>query len=230
MYVNVTVQNRTCQKQGVCGKMSKEIQQLFDDKLLIEKIKTKLPQLFQLAELESSRAGKIGMEVGSVREKIVSALLIYKFGELNVETELPITEAEVDVKLFGNPISIKTITGKNPNGIKLVWTVDPQKALEFSKTYIPSCDMILVQIDWGDGGGFYYISKEIQIETLKSMGRERYIKLPKQGTNPRGVEMNGEAMRLLISNKSTLSIPINWKKELINFNPFERWVELWQRD
>jgi len=45
------------------------------------------------------------MEVGSVREKIIVALLIYKFGKENVETEIPITEPEVDVKLFGTPLS-----------------------------------------------------------------------------------------------------------------------------
>ncbi|GFP38267.1 hypothetical protein HKBW3S44_01947, partial [Candidatus Hakubella thermalkaliphila] len=56
------------------------------DEKLVEKIKRRLPYLFQLAELESSRAGKTGMEVGAVRERIVVALLIYKFGEANVET------------------------------------------------------------------------------------------------------------------------------------------------
>jgi hypothetical protein len=166
--------------------MNNEIRRLFDDKVLVERIKVKLPHFFQLAELESSRAGRIGMEVGSVREKIITALLIYKFGEQNVESEIPITESEVDVKLFENPISIKTITGKNPSGIKLIWTVDAQKAIEFSNKYCPNCDMILVQINWDNGGGFYYISQETQIEILKSMGHENYIKLPKQGTNPYG--------------------------------------------
>ena len=89
------------------------ISELFSDKKIVDKIQRRLPKLFHLAELESSRAGKVGMEVGSVREKILVALFIYKFGEQNVETEIPITEAEVDVKVFGNPISIKKITGKN---------------------------------------------------------------------------------------------------------------------
>ena len=59
--------------------------ELFDGKKLVNRIKTRLPYLFQLAELESSRAGKIGMEVGSLRERIIVALLIYKFGEANVD-------------------------------------------------------------------------------------------------------------------------------------------------
>jgi hypothetical protein len=210
--------------------MDFNIVHLFEDRELVNKIKVKLPRLFQLAELESSRSGKVGMEVGSVREKIITALLIYKFSEQNVESDIPITESEIDVKLFGNPISIKTISGKTPSGIKLIWTVDAQKALEFSKTYAPSCDMIFVQINWNNGGGFYFIPKEIQTEILKAMGRENYIKLPKQGTNPRGVEMTWNAMKQLLAHSKTYSIAIDWKKESVNFRPFYRWVELWQMD
>lgn len=83
--------------------MAAKLIEVFTDKNLVEKIKKRLPYLFQLAELESSRAGKTGMEVGSVRERIIVALLIYKFGESNVETEIPITESEVDVKLIKEP-------------------------------------------------------------------------------------------------------------------------------
>ena len=42
---------------------------LFEDQNIIRKIQRRLPYLFQLAEVESSRAGKTGMEAGSVREK-----------------------------------------------------------------------------------------------------------------------------------------------------------------
>lgn len=70
------------------------------------------------------------MEVGSVRERIMVALLIYKFGEANVETEIPITEPEVDAELFGAPVSIKTITGKGFGGVKLIWTVDVENTNE----------------------------------------------------------------------------------------------------
>jgi len=68
--------------------MSSRLIEIFDDAKLVNWIKNKLPYLFQLAELESSRAGKIGMEVGSLRERIIIALLIYKFGEANVETNI----------------------------------------------------------------------------------------------------------------------------------------------
>jgi len=210
--------------------MNQQIIDVFIDKELVIRIQNKLPRLFHLAELESSRAGKIGMEVGSVREKIIVALLIYKFGEKNVKTEIPITEAEVDVEVHGNPISIKTITGKTPNGIKLIWTVDTAKSKEFSETYLPSCDMIFIQINWDNAGGFNFIPKETQLEVLKKLGRRSYIKLPKPGTNPRGVELSGQALQRLLQHKDTLSIPINWKKEIVDFKPFKRWIELWEQE
>lgn len=209
--------------------MNEKIKEIFCDKDLVTRIQNKLPKLFHLAELESSRAGKVGMEVGSVREKIIVALFIYKFGEINVKTEIPITEAEVDVEVHNNPISIKTITGKNPSGVKLIWTVDAEKSKEFSEKYVPTCDMIFIQINWNNSGGFHYIPKETQFEVLNILGRETYIKLPKAGTNPRGVEMSGKAIQELLQHKNTLSILINWKKEIIDFKPFKRWIELWEQ-
>src|ERR1043166_511347 len=128
--------------------MIEQIKKLFEDQKLVSKIQKRLPELFQIAELESSRAGKIGMEVGTIRERIITALLIHKFGEQDVKADIPITEAEVDMLLFGKPISIKTITGKSLGGIKLIWTVDAQKAIQFSQNYKPTCDLIVVQINW----------------------------------------------------------------------------------
>lgn len=210
--------------------MASKLIEIFDDQNLIKRIKNKLPYLFQLAELESSRAGKIGMEVGSLREKIIISLLIYKFGETNVETEIPITEPEVDVKLFGKPISIKTITSKGFSGVKLIWTVDAQKAREFRENYYPHCDMLLVQINWENIGGFYYIPLEAQKKVFDKMGRNRYIKLPKPGTNPRGVEISKEALASLVRNDLSRVIEIAWQRTKIDYNPYRRWVDYWRED
>jgi len=210
--------------------MSNRLIKIFEDEKLVKRIKNKLPYLFQLAELESSRAGKVGMEVGSLREKIIIALLIYKFGEANVETEIPITEPEVDVKLFGEPISIKTITGKSLSGVKLIWTVDAQKAREFRESYYPHCDILLVQINWGNTGRFYYIPLEAQRKLFDRIGRNRYIKLPKPGTNPRGVEITKDALTTLVNDDLSRSIEIGWQKTKIDFNPYKRWVDHWRED
>lgn len=210
--------------------MTNRIAEIFNDKALTNKIKEKLPYLFRLAEAESSRAGKIGMQAGSLRENIIVALLIYKFGEGNVKTDIPIIEPEVDVELFGVPISIKTITGKGFGGVKLIWTVDAQKATEFSEEYYPRCDILLVQIFWGNMGGFYYIPLDVQKRIFKEVGREGYIKLPKPGTNPRGVEITKEALLRLVRDKDTKVISIYWQKPEIDYNAYKRWVDYWMEE
>ncbi|MCL0040081.1 ThaI family type II restriction endonuclease [Thermodesulfovibrionales bacterium] len=210
--------------------MTSRLAEIFEDETLTGKIKRRLPYFYQLAELESSRAGKIGMEVGSLREKIIVALLIYKFGEGNVETDIPITEPEVDVKLFGQPVSIKTITGRGFGGVKLIWTVDAQKAKEFRENYYPRQDILLVQIVWNARGGFYYIPLEAQERLFSEMGRERYIKLPTPGTNPRGVEITKEALSQLVQSGETKVIEIDWQKSEIDYHPYKRWVDYWREE
>jgi len=204
--------------------------EIFEDKALIDRIKRRLPYLYQLAELESSRAGKIGMQVGSLRENIIVALLIYKFGENKVNTDIPIIEPEVDVELSGCPISIKTITGKSLSGVKLIWTVDAEKAQEFLESYYPRCDILFVQIVWNDIGGFYYIPVEAQKRLLDKIGTEKYIKLPKPGTNPRGVEISKEALSGLVGDKETKVIKISWQKTDIEYKPYQRWVDYWSEE
>ncbi len=210
--------------------MPSRLVEIFEDEKLTAKIKKCLPYLFQLAELESSRAGKIGMEVGSLRERIIVSLLICKFAEENVETEIPITEPEVDAKLFGQPISIKTITGKRFGGVKLIWTVDAQKAREFRRTYYPHCDILLIQINWDNTGGFYYIPLEAQKKLFDKVGRKKYIRLPKPGTNPRGVEITKEALETLARDKESKTVEINWQKAEIEYNPYKRWIDYWKED
>jgi hypothetical protein len=207
-----------------------DITNLFTDQALVTKIQSRLPQLFYLAELESSRARKVGMEVGSARERIIIALLIYKFGEANVDTDISILEPEVDVKVFGNPISIKTVTSSKLAGVKIIWTVDAEKAIEFSQRYSPSCDTLLLQLIWDKWGWFYYFHQHTQVETLEAIGRQRYFKLPKAGTNPRGVEISAEALHILSIHPHCMRIPINWLRMNIDYNPYIRWLEHWQKD
>jgi hypothetical protein len=210
--------------------LTSHLAKIFEDEVVTSKIKRRLPYFYQLAELESSRAGKIGMEVGSLREKIIVALLIYKFGESNVKTEIPIIEPEVDVELFGQPLSIKTISGRGFSGVKLIWTVDAQKAKEFLENYYPRCDILLVQIVWNGRGGVYYIPLAAQKRLFAEMGRERYIKLPVPGTNPRGVEITKEALSQLVRDKETKAIEVDWRRSEIDYHPYKRWIDYWREE
>jgi hypothetical protein len=83
--------------------MNKHLEAIFQDKLLIERIQRRLPTLFEMAELECTRGGQTGMQVGSLREAIIIALLIYRFGPENVK-DFPITEHEKDVELFAQQL------------------------------------------------------------------------------------------------------------------------------
>lgn len=209
--------------------MSKKIYEIFNEKDIVLKIKDKLPYLFQLAEIDNSRDGKLGMEIGSARERILIALLIYKFGEENVKTDIAITQSEIDVIVYDEPISIKTVTNNNVVGVKLIWTVDAQKALEFINDYSPECDILLAHINWNNKGAIYLLSKEGQKEVLSEYGKEYYFKLPKAGTNPRGVEISNQAIRKLVEHDATKKIEIDWRRdETIKYNSYNRWVEEWK--
>lgn len=206
---------------------------LFDDNLIVKRVKNKLPHLFQLAELESSRNGKLGMEIGSVRERILIALLMYKFGIDIVDPDIPITAPEVDVIVDNTPLSIKTITTNTGkwSPIKLIWTVDPHKALEFKNTYVPSCDMLVAKIRWNSCGKLLLFTKEAQLQVLNDIGRDRYIKLPKENTNPRGVEITPEALSLLENHIDTRSIEINFIKEKIDYREvYTKWLDAWREE
>lgn len=209
----------------------KNITDLFTDIIIIDKIQKKLPSLFQIAELDNSRDGKLGMEIGSARERIIVALLMYYFGKENINTNIPITQNETDVMVFNRPVSIKTITNQQTVGVKLIWTVDHEKAINFINSYKPECDLLYIHINWDSVGGIYLIPKETQLEVLTKQGKDFYFKLPKQGTNPRGVEISNDAMKLLIEHNNTKKIKINYyRTDSKNYSPYDKWVDLWEGD
>lgn len=213
--------------------MSSIYNKLFDDTLIVKRVKNKLPHLFQLAELESSRNGKIGMEIGSVRERILIALLMYKFGIDIVDPDIPITAPEVDVMVQNTPLSIKTMTTNSDrwSSVKLIWTVDTQKALEFKNTYIPSCDMLMAKIHWNGDGKLLLFSKDTQIKVLDQIGRDKYIKLPKKNTNSRGVEISPEALSLLEHCHDTRCIDIKFAREKIDYREvYTKWLDAWREE
>ncbi len=214
---------------------------MFGDEKIVEKIKSKLPYMFFIAEVEMSKSGKVGMEVGTLREQIIIALLIYKFGYENVKPN-PINTEDFDLRLYGKPVSIKTIKKSLPkrigkfsgSGIKLIWAVDWEKVENFYRKYEPKSEMLLVELSWGKEGGFYYIPLEVQREIFKEIGRDRYVYRNKKGTNPRGVEISNEGIKRLIEHRQTKKIDIFWKKPEIGadiiYKPYRRWVEIWAEE
>jgi hypothetical protein len=212
--------------------MAGAIGAVFDDARLVAKIKRRLPHLFHYAERDSSRAGKVGMEVGSLRERILVSLLIYKFGRNNVQTELPITVHDVDVLVNGEQVSIKSITTKSGliGPVKAIWTVDATQAKAFAKRFEPSSDYLISHIVWGGQGGLYYIPIASQNTVFGEFGRDTYLKLPKEGTNPRGVEISAKSMRRLVEQPGVKKITIDWQRPVDEYDPYARWIEYWRLD
>ncbi|MCL2556764.1 MAG: ThaI family type II restriction endonuclease [Firmicutes bacterium] len=138
---------------------------------------------------------------------------------------------QVDVFVKGEPLSIKTISTKTSRlrgGIKLVWTVDAKKAMEFKNNYMPKCDFLLVQITWGGIGKLCLFSLESQQKVLNCIGRDRYIKLPKEGTNPRGAEISSEAIDLLLECEDTRVIEIEFIRGEIDYREvYTKWLDAW---
>lgn len=114
--------------------------------------------------------------------------------------------------------------------MKIIWTVDPQQASKFSRDYLPTCDVLLAQVNWGDIGGLFLFPNIAQLDVLEQIGRHRYIKLPKPGTNPRGVEISAEALSLLSGHSQSRIIPIHWNKLAVEYDPYDRWLDLWEME
>ncbi|MDR0913992.1 MAG: ThaI family type II restriction endonuclease [Oscillospiraceae bacterium] len=147
---------------------------------------------------------------------------------------IPITSSEVDVYVKNTPLSIKTVTVKN-NGkwtpIKLIWTVDRDKAIEFKETYKPWCDMLVAKICWNKTGSLLLFSKETQQQVLQQIGSDRYITLPKEGTNSRGVVISAEALSLIEKSPDTRSIDINFIQGDIDYREvYTKWLDAWVED
>ena len=166
------------------------------------------------------------MEVGSLRERIIIALLIQQFGSEHVVTN-GITEHELDVLFFNDRISIKTVSGPDLTDIKAIWTVDRESAREFIINYSPTCDILLIHINWGRMGCIYYIPVNVQQDILTISGRENYLKMPPENTNPRGVVIRKNIVKRLAAHENTIRIPISWPEVNVEYDPHEKWVEMW---
>ena len=189
-------------------------------------IKSKLPKLFEIAEVESTRGGKIGMEVGILRERVLTSFFISKVGEDNVDSDSSATENSKDVQVNGDDISIKTFTGSGYSGVKIFWTSDTESAKRVMDTYTPKFDLIVANINWGSNkGGLYYVDKQTQRQVMDSVGRNKFLKIS-SGSNNRGITYGTDVLKRLLNHENSLKIEIDCVKTNEKFNIFERWVKL----
>jgi hypothetical protein len=60
------------------------------------------------------------------------------------------------------------------------------------------------------------------------MGRGSYMKLPKRGTNPRGVEITREALAGLVQDPLSRCVAVDWVRPTIGYDPYQRWIGYWR--
>lgn len=186
-------------------------------------VQNNLPTLFKKAEIESMRGGKIGMEVGVLRERILTSLLIKSFGEKNVKCDFSSTDSSKDTQVFEDLLSIKTFMNNGYNGIKIFWASDNKTVKKAVEQYVPQNHFLISNINWGSNkGGLYLINLETQMELFNSIGVENYLKV--NNGNNRGISIQTDVLKQLLSHKNTKKIIIDWGEPKLNYNIFERWI------
>ena len=208
-----------------------------------------IPKLFRIVHKENSRGGKIGMEAGKGRERALISLFKQLIStEQKIDGDMPDTFPEGDCIFKGikknELISIKTYTGNGiksgTDGIKICWTSDKDSCKKFVKDYLPIANILIINIPrhnkqnkWDNKQTFlYYIFLETQLKIIEKLNNKNYLKIPKKGTNSRGICLSKNAIKELFNNKNTIKIPIRWNGERIDkdYDPEKRWKILVQEE
>lgn len=186
-------------------------------------VKNNLPTLFKKAELETTRGGKIGMEVGVLRERILCSILIKSFGVENITTEFGVTENSKDVKVFDDILSIKTFTNDGYSGIKVFWASDNQSVKTAVDSYKPKNHLLVSQIKWGTtGNGLFLIPLGLQNIFFEKYGVYNYLKI--NSGNNRGISFQTNVLKEMLNHVDTKKIRIEWNEPELRLNVFERWI------
>lgn len=194
-------------------------QKLFSDRVACAKLAHKLPEAFEIAEIDHPRA----MEVGIARQRILLAFMMWYFGSDEIETT--VATDLYDVMVCGSPLSIKTVTRNG--GVKAKWTSDNVQAAEFIAAYYPEADMLFVHVWWDRArDSLFYVPVEVLQEVFKDVGRDQYL-VSRTGTNNRGVEYRSSVLRKVESHKNTTRLSIRWRRVGVDYDPYQRWFDFW---
>ena len=182
-----------------------------------------LPEAFEMVGLALPDRNPA---VGFLREHVLIGFFLSEFGEENVKLPSTSTERGYDVTVCDEKVSIKTVTGGGK--IRLLWTPDSFRAGSEVTEYYPEHHLLIVHINWNqDKYGIYYIPQSVQSEIYNKAPKE-YLHVP-VGTNHRGAELPTRVKNALFEHENTIKYKINWVKKGLNYTPYGRWVEYWQK-
>lgn len=215
--------------------MTSPLSVLFDDPKTVTEIQRKLPKLFWIANQECSRGGKLGQEVGKVREKILAVLVMSKLGKDNVRIDVPTTHPEANLIVKQTPVSVITLSVANSHfsgaGVKINWSGNAVPGKRFVDTYTrPKSDILFTIINFSSTGKLLLIPMSVQEEVFQKMGRYSYFRAPSVSEDSRGVEFKPSALLAMTRHKDTRTIDIPWHKAVKpvdSFSPYRRWEIMW---
>lgn len=178
---------------------------IFGNNDFIKKIQKRLPKFIFDLNSAFKKGGKLSPDIGNLREKMMIGIFKKQY-PIKIQYDFESQEAELDFKFENENISFKTSISK---GFKLIWTSNYDKAMEFYENFTPSCSIVLLLFQ-KRLGGLYYFPLKLLIGTRKKLG-DKFLKTPKKGTNPRGVELSTEAFNEMIRSPLCKKISINWE-------------------
>ena len=211
---------------------------LFRNEDAVRLLQENLPRAFEVADAESRRVQQrrggqtyesVGQEVGVTRERILISYLRHTLGDIHIglpKANMPMR----DVLVFGEPLEIKTVTGKG--AVKAKWTADNASAQKDISDFKFTADLLLVRIWWGQGrDSIFYIPQEILKNLATKSTTVNFLKSA-AGTNNRGINIAPWFLEAAEQHHDTTRISIYWERRDIWIDPMARWMGYWadQRD
>jgi len=192
-----------------------------------------LPLAFEKADIEASRVrlnkrtglahSAPGQEVGVLRERVIFGFLISQLGEANVQLPSP-GASMVDASLGGEPLEIKTVTGRGLVTAK--WTSDNRSVDQVFEEFSFTSDMLLVRIWWDSyQDSVFYIPFEVLDEATTAVAD---FLQSQRGTNNRGVKIKDAFMKQVERHDGTVRVPIHWRGGDQDIQaPIVRYIRYW---
>ncbi len=199
--------------------MNKLIADILRNPQYIDHILNKLPPAFEMVGQQAK-----GPEVGTLREGVVIGMFIAFLGDHAVQSVASAVEPDIDCYIGDQPLSIKTVTGNG--GIRLKWTSNADLAMASMRTYIPSSDLLIIQINWDDEGHIFYIPTEVQHDVFTKLGNH-YLDY-RANTNTRGFNMSRGAFESVTHDSGTIVLPVSWFRSIKPQGQYEPWVKYWR--
>ena len=160
---------------------------------------------------EMKVAWKLNAKVITDRERVIINLLRVVYGRNSVEV-LSHPSPESTVSVNGNTLLIRIKSTPGFAGVKLVGNVKPDNMDNFLQSYVPSGYLLYVNVLWNTTGGLFLIPKHVQATVLHELTVENYAKVPPSGVKSSGLDISQRAMRQLLRDPNTFSLPISWGK------------------